>query len=206
VTLSTRSLYYSAPAGNRETAHFCQEAGAFLQPGALLDPRLPVAAQSVTGARLLSVMPATQRYPIPFAPLTDLLRDLQNAGSKVPIFFEGKRAGDVTRLQRTIENVGLTCPILIGSVDADCLIEAISVARANEQVSLVTNGFRGIGEIALAVSALGAERVVFGSEAPIRSLGAALALVRRAGLSESERESVLGGNAKRILAAGGAAK
>ena len=53
ITTSTRGLYYSAPAGNRETAALCQEAGGALQPAAILDPRLPFAAHATTGGTIV---------------------------------------------------------------------------------------------------------------------------------------------------------
>jgi hypothetical protein len=206
ISLSTRGLYHSAPAGNRETAALCRETGATLQPGAVLDPRLPLAGQAVTGARMLCLLPATQRWPLPFAPLTELLRALAASGSNVPVFWEATRLGDATRIAEAVFAAGLKGPQLLGSMTAESLIEALAVARAAAQFSLVTNGLRGVGEIAMTVTALGSSRVLFGSEAPVRSLGSALALVRRAGLDEADLEAVLGGNAKRLIAAGGAAQ
>jgi predicted TIM-barrel fold metal-dependent hydrolase len=44
-----------------------------------------------------------------------------------------------------------------------------------------------------------AERVVFASGAPVRSLGAALALIRHARLDAAAERLVLGGNARRLL-------
>lgn len=205
ITVSTRGLYYSAVAGNRETAALCREAGPSLQPGAVLDPRIPLATQATTGARMLCLMPVSQGWPIPFAPLADLLKALVGTGSKVPLFWETRRIGDATRIQEAVEASGYSGPNLLGSMDADSLVEALSVARTNPRFALVTNGLRGVGEIALAVSAVGANRVLFGSEAPVRSMGSALALLRRAGLNAGDFELVIGGNAKRLIAAGGTA-
>ena len=41
VALSTRGIYHSAAAGNRETVKLCTESGGSLLPGAVLDPRVP---------------------------------------------------------------------------------------------------------------------------------------------------------------------
>ena len=151
-------------------------------------------------------MPTTQRWPMPFAPLTDLLRALVGAGIKVPIYCEASRLGDATRFIEAVNAAELTTPtLLLGGVSGDSLLEAISVARGSERIGIVTNGMYGVGEVDMAVAALGANRVVFGSGAPVRSLGAALALVRRSGLTPGDLEMVLGGNAKRLLASGGAA-
>ena len=52
----------------------------------------------------------------------------------------------------------------------------------------------------VAVSWLGAERVVFGTDSPIRSYGMSLGKVLGARISARERALILGGNAKRLLA------
>ena len=52
----------------------------------------------------------------------------------------------------------------------------------------------------LAVRRLGAHRVVFGTDTPIRSYGVTLGKVRGAKLSPRERALILGGNAARLLA------
>ena len=206
ITTSTRGLYDATAAGNRETIARCQEAGGALQPAAILDPRLALGAQATTGARMLCVMPATQRWPLPFAPLDELLRTLAANGTKVPIFCEVTSVGDATRFRDAFAASGWAdTAILFGSCAGDALLETIAVAQSNPNISLVTNGVRGIGAIEMAVGALGANRVVFGSGAPARSLGAALALIRRSELTAADQELVLGGNAKRILSAGGAA-
>ena len=56
---------------------------------------------------------------------------------------------------------------------------------------------RGIVE--KAVEVLGAERVLFGSDAPGRSYAAQLAKVQYADISEDDKALVLGGNAARLL-------
>jgi len=52
----------------------------------------------------------------------------------------------------------------------------------------------------LAVRLLGAERVVFGTDTPIRSYGMSLGKVLGARIARRERALILGGNAKRLLA------
>lgn len=55
-----------------------------------------------------------------------------------------------------------------------------------------------LGEVAHAVAELGAERVVFGSDVPIRDPATALAKVTSADLTEEQRSLVLRGNALRL--------
>jgi predicted TIM-barrel fold metal-dependent hydrolase len=78
--------------------------------------------------------------------------------------------------------------------------KAFQAARPYPNVHMDMSGFdpeRGIVE--KAVQVLGAERVLFGSDAPGRIYVAQLAKVLFADISERDRELVLGGNAARLL-------
>jgi predicted TIM-barrel fold metal-dependent hydrolase len=78
--------------------------------------------------------------------------------------------------------------------------KAFQAAKPYPNVYMDVSGFdpeRGIVE--KAVETLGAERVVFGSDAPGRIYAAQLAKVLYADISEADRELVLGGNATRLL-------
>jgi hypothetical protein len=204
VTLSTRGLYHSAAAGNRETIALCQEAGPKLAPAVVLDPRFPNAERTVAGGRVLCLLPDTQHWPLPFAPVTELLRTLIASGgtiaANIPLWWEAHKPGDATQIAHVLEQVNYPAPVILGNVAGNCLYEALTVARQNEKLLIATNGLQGLGEVKMAVDAIGAKRVVFGSGAPARSLGAALSLVRNAGLSEPDKEAVLGGNARSLLA------
>jgi predicted TIM-barrel fold metal-dependent hydrolase len=78
--------------------------------------------------------------------------------------------------------------------------KAFQAAQPYPNVCLDMSGFdpeRGIVE--KAVETLGAERVLFGSDAPGRIYAAQLAKVLYADISEADKELVLGGNAARLL-------
>jgi hypothetical protein len=208
VTLSTRGLYHSAAAGNRETIALCAESGGRLLPAAVLDPRQSRVLETITGVRVLCLLPATQHWPLNYAPLADLLNALGESNAispTTPIWCEASRTGDATGLAEILKTTKFRAPVILGSVCGDDLLEATSVARDDPNIHIATNYLRGVGEIALAVSSVGPERVVFASEAPTRSLGSAVALVRQAGLAPGEVDMVLGGNARRLLNRGGAA-
>lgn len=199
VTLSTRGLYHSAHAGNRETQALCAEGGSTLLPAALLDPRLGDPLTNISGARMHCLLPATQGWPVAYAPLADLLRHLTEADAQTPLYFEASRTGDATLFGTLIREAYRTSPIILGGLNTDTLMEAISLARGHSSFYLATSGLRGIGEIQAAVNAVGPERVVFASGAPIRSLGAALALHHHAGLAPDILAQVMGLNAKNLM-------
>lgn len=64
----------------------------------------------------------------------------------------------------------------------------------------ISGGEPEAGMVELAVKLLGAERVVFGTDSPIRSYGATLGKVQEARVSSRARELILEGNARRLLA------
>jgi uncharacterized protein len=81
--------------------------------------------------------------------------------------------------------------------------DAIAVAEALPNVYLDTSATPYPLAIGDAVRRLGAERVLFGSDAPGCPVPVELAKVRLAGLTDEQLELVLGGNALRILEGGG---
>lgn len=195
--LSTRALYHDAARGNRETRTACAEVSApRLVPLTVLDPG---GGGDTTGARFLAAFPATQGWPVRYAPLAAALR----SSPAVPLLLEVGRPGDATDATALLRDTGFAGPVVLAGIKgAVGLSEALAVARDQERIHLATDGLRGLGEIETAVAALGARRIVFGSGAPRVSLGAALAIARQATLSDEDRALVLGGNARRLLQGG----
>jgi len=79
-------------------------------------------------------------------------------------------------------------------------VKAFQAARPYPNIYFDVSGFdpeRGIVETA--VEALGAERILWGSDAPGRSYAAQLAKVRYAAIAERDRRLILGENAARLL-------
>ena len=76
----------------------------------------------------------------------------------------------------------------------------IRAVRDSPNVLLETSGFDATaGFIEMAVREVGAERIVFGTHLPSRSLGTELGKVIGAAIGEQERKSILGGNYRRLL-------
>ena len=205
VTLSTRAIFHSPSAGNRETLARCGDAGGTLLPAGVLDPRVAQSDTLLAGSRLICLFPTTQKWPITFAPLEHALKALAERGVKVPLLFEATLPGDATQFARVLSATGYAGPVVLSGLSGPAFSEAVALALTDERYLLCTDSLRGVGEIAYAVSLVGASRVVFGSGGVSRgSVAASLAVAKAAQLSEADRELVLGGNTKRLLAAGGA--
>jgi len=63
----------------------------------------------------------------------------------------------------------------------------------------VSGGDPELGQTEMGVALLGAQRIVYGSDAPGRSFASQIAKVRGADISDDQRAMILGGNMRRLL-------
>lgn len=92
-----------------------------------------------------------------------------------------------------------TVPIICGHTGGDWE-RGIRAIRGSKNVSIGTGGFDPTaGIMEMAVRELGAERIIYGSDAYGRSFASQLAKVRGADIPESARKRILGGNLRRML-------
>ncbi|HBL47918.1 MAG TPA: amidohydrolase [Planctomycetaceae bacterium] len=76
----------------------------------------------------------------------------------------------------------------------------IRAVRDSENILVETSGFDPTaGFIEMAVRELGAERIIFGSHLPSRSLGTELCKVTAANISEADKRLILGTNFRKLL-------
>lgn len=132
---------------------------------------------------------------------------IRRAGElKAPVFqhtwmkANGNLAGestpmDLAELAARHPNVSFICGHAGGDWE-----RGIRAVRAHKNVSLETAGFDPTaGMVEMAVRELGAERVIYGSDAGGRSFASQLAKVQAANISEGDRRRVYGENLKRLL-------
>ena len=90
-------------------------------------------------------------------------------------------------------------PIICGHTGGDWT-RGIRAVRAAKNVSIGIGGSEPTaGFVEMAVRELGAERVIYGSDAGGRSFSSQLAKVYGAEISEAGRRQILGGNLRRML-------
>jgi uncharacterized protein len=93
-----------------------------------------------------------------------------------------------------------TVPLIAAHTGADWE-QGIRAVRATKNVAVDVCGFDPTaGVVEMAVRELGAERVLYGSDAGLRTFASQLAKVMGADIPESARSLILGGNLKRMLA------
>jgi uncharacterized protein len=119
------------------------------------------------------------------------------------------------RLERAklllVDLVGLPAPVLSAdlpallpiptavSVQSRALGTVIQASEQGENLWLETSRLDAGGVLEAAVKHLGSARIVFGSAAPLYTLGSAVMSVQYAELAEADRTAIFEGNAQRVL-------
>jgi predicted TIM-barrel fold metal-dependent hydrolase len=200
LTLSTYGLFFRDVDGNAETMRACRSHD-HLIPVATLNPATywgqSDLIENITSQpfEMFRFFPQAQGWPLDFAPFAEILSRLA-ALPRMPIMVSVRQPGDITTLARVAANY--PHPVILAGVSQPTLAEAITVLRANPKFYLETHSLAGPDALVLLRDVLGIRRVLFGSDAPGMSLGAALRYIRRSGLTETEQDAVLGGNAQKI--------
>jgi predicted TIM-barrel fold metal-dependent hydrolase len=201
VTFSAKAMLYDSGEGNDDTLAVCAGRTELL-PAAVLDPRqYPACVEEARrrlgqGVRVFRLSPDHHGYPPDFAPVAELLPLLESA----IVMVTAARPGMATGLARWTAH--FRGPLVLAEPGAEVLGEALAVMRGVDRIFLETSGpgLEGAGTLELAVRTVGAERILFGSGAPLIGLGSALQAVAYAELSDADRAAILGGNMERLLA------
>ncbi len=202
LTISTRGIYHSANAGNRETAANCGQSNGKLKGIATLDPRT-TALPATDGFIALAAFPVAQQWPIYHAAFLGMLATLAQQGVIVPLILEASRLGDLSQFRGILHASGYKGPVIAQGVTSESISEIIALAPGMPNLYLCTNGMRGIGEIDLAVNTMTSKRVLFGSGSiAFGSLASAVAVVKMCHITDEQKNDVLFGNAQAMFAGG----
>ena len=204
LTISTRGIYHSANAGNRETMANCGQSGGKLKGIATLDPRT-TALPATDGFIAIAAFPVAQQWPIYHAAFLGMLATLAQQGVVLPLILEASRMGDLSQFRGILHASGYKGPVIAQGVTSESISEIIALAPGMPNLYLCTNGMRGIGEIDLAVNTMTSKRVLFGSGSiAFGSLASAVAVVKMCHITDEQKHDVLFGNAQ-VMFAGGVA-
>ena len=198
-TLSARGIFYDFVGGNRETREAC-ESHPELLPAATVNPCrwidcLEEARRMVDrGIRLFRFFPQHQEWHIGQAHFGKLLDDVfanSDAALMIPASEGVTAIGDLARR--------LNNPVIIQAIRYDRLAEAIVVMDQSPNVYLETHLVNSPDFVELLSAEVGEGRLLFGSNAPLAYVGAALAPIQLADVSDDRKELILGGTAARLL-------
>lgn len=196
----TTAIFYDMTRGNDEAIELCSRHEP-LTPVAVINPlRYPSCLEEVTrcleaGVQVFRLCPREHHYPFSGAvgPLRETLRHLEGArlllvdlaGLPAPVI-----GADMEDL--------LPVPTAV-TVAGSELGTAIQAAKNGRNLWIETSRLDAGGSVEAAVRHFGANRVIFGSGSPLRSLGSAVMSVQYAELSDADRTAIFEGNLQRVL-------
>ena len=212
---STRSIFVHWDDGNCEVEQACAQHPDRFVPFACLGTlelshALPVrdydfAGYAARGFRGVRIYPQHHSYHPLYEPFVDrLLEEAVTRGWPVMLPLRLGMNWALPSLDlATIHELVLGHPratwVLSGINYLHEFRMAVSLMRRLETVHVETSCVMGFAGIAKLVAECGAERILFGSGAPIQHGGAGVEKILRADIADSAREAILGGNAQRLL-------
>jgi hypothetical protein len=148
------------------------------------------------GTRVFRFCPREHGYPFSAAvgPLREALRRLETA-ALILVDLAGLPAPAIDC--GLVDLLPVPTAFTVESRELGVLAHA---ASQGPNIWVETSRLLAGGSIEAAVQNVGASRVIFGSSAPLRSLGSAVMSVQYAELSEADRLAIFEGNIQRLLA------
>jgi hypothetical protein len=200
-TLSARGIFYDFIDGNRETLQVCRERPGLIPAGTLNPARwlgcLDEARRLLDeGVRLFRFFPQFQEWAIAQAPFRKLLDLVLAPAGAVLMLPAALGITAIGRLAAACPN-----PLIIESFRYDRLAEALVVMQAQSNVYIETHLINSPNFVELLRAEGYIDRLVFGSNAPLSYLGAAVEPIRCAAIIDAERQKIFGGNLRRLLEA-----
>lgn len=199
-TLSTVGLLMDHHSGNSATKAACGEANS-LVPVATINPQTFFGADGSfsrfkeDGFKMVRLFPAAQGWDPGYAPLVVLAKRLEVEG--LPLIVDIDRPGTASRLVQAL--VAHPASLVLAGVDESMVAEVVALMRAHARIYVETSRLLAVGAIRQIVESVGAERVLYGSGAPLQPMASVLGALKYAGLTDIQRAQVLGGNASVLL-------
>jgi len=205
LTYSLKAVQYHFSAGNDETLALC---GAHdnLHPVAVVDPRqYPDCMAEVecctrvgdAGAGFVAFRfpRETQGWAIANRGFRRLLRAV--AQTSLPAIVHVPASGDATALLEMAG--GWDLPIVLAAVSYATLSEALAVLSEAPNFYLEAHRITLPGQVEVMVESVGAERLMFGSWAPLFAQRPSLDMVRVSAISDRDKALILGETARRVF-------
>lgn len=205
VLISLVGLDYEAGEGNARTLATCRESGGRFLPLPVVHPLDPHLITSRLGAELrrtgfaaAGFFPARQKWPVEAWPFARLAEGISEAGLTVFVTVGG--LGEPSQVCRVLTRV--EGPVAIRSeapAGYALTAEYLALGRDFPNLHFDVGNLVGSGALDVLAGELGADRLWWGSGAPFNYLGAPLALVKSAGLTEDERAWIAGRTILKLL-------
>lgn len=203
LVIATIAMFHQSETGNMITLDAARSSNRLLPVGTV-NPRTyfgrPTDMQAIRdqGFKIFKFYPTHQRWAINSAAFAEVLRQL--APLRMPVMVDIGHPGDATAVMNAA--AGYEAPIVFCSISLDTLSEALTIMSHTSNVMIETHELHVPEALELIVDRVGADRIIYGSGAPLRSIASSLYYVLDSELSDEDKQKILGGNIKRILGAG----
>jgi predicted TIM-barrel fold metal-dependent hydrolase len=197
LTCSLKAIQFNFSAGNDESLALCR-CHDNLHPVAVVDPRqYPDCMAEVErpGFVAYRFLREYQGWAIANQGFRRLLRAVAQTG--VPTIVHVPDSGDATALLDTVG--GWEVPIVLAAVSYATLSEALAVMAEAPNLYLEAHRITLPGQVEVMVESVGAERLMYGSWAPMLAQRPSLDMVRVSEIGEREKALILGGTARRVF-------
>lgn len=200
LTCSLRGVHYDFLAGNVETRAATRQhphliAVATLDPRRYLDCREEALRCLGEGLRLFRFFPDVQGWPVDGLHFLRLVEVIAAGGGA--LLLPGAAGGGPSLAARVLGDFGL--PVVLLGAGYSVFGELLAALVTCDNLYCDVHGLNTPGSCELICREAGEGRLMLGSGLPERYFSSAYLLVQRAGLSQSQREAILGGNAARVL-------
>lgn len=213
VVCSLRSIFYDHKEGDREVVEAVQKHQKRLLGFASVSPLFEESRDDLrrsvkeSGLKGLRIFPAYHGYNLEDPAVHPLLEE---AGKlKIPVMIPMRLSMEWSQPAlkmsgiRKIADTYPEIPLILGCINYPELGVTRAILREHDNVFVETScmqRWQGIEEL---VRAAGSHRVLFGSGMPIQNPGPALAKIKNAEISESEKLLIMGANAAKIVSLDG---
>ena len=206
LTCSLKAIQFDARAGNDQALALCA-LHPQLYPVATVDPRMwPDCLAEVERCAQLGFVAYRlarefQGWAIAQQSLLHVLRAIARTG--LPVIVHAPAAGDATALLQMVG--GWDLRVVLAGVGYSTLAESLAVLADGPNFLLEANRLTCPGQVETMVSrrgqraAVGVERLLFASWAPLHEQSPSLDMVRVSELAPAQQAAILGGNARRLF-------
>jgi predicted TIM-barrel fold metal-dependent hydrolase len=200
LTCSLKAIQFNFAAGNNETWALCQT-HPNLHPVAVVDPRqypdclAEVERCAAKGFVAFRLWREYQGWAIASQSFKHLLRAISRTGK--PTIVHTPAAGDATALLDIAGEWDLA--VVLASITYSTMAEALAVMVDAPRFYLEAHRVALPGEVEVMVEAVGAERIMFGSWAPLFSQRPSMDMVLESEIGLQDQARILSGNARRVF-------
>ena len=195
---SWKAVHYDPVEGNDEAIETAAEHDALI-PAAVLDPRNPSLGDEAArchekGVRLFRIFPELHGYDWDYLPLERMIERF--APLDVPLMVSAMPGGTLPALARL--SARFSFPVIMTAVSYGSAAETLAAGKLAPNLFIESHILSSPGLIELFVAELGADRLVYGSNAPVHYVGNSLAALIHAKISHDDKQAIVRDNILRL--------